>query len=187
MTDRARFFVGYRSQWGRIRSTKTVAGIEAVLDACEAWGLLLEQTAYTLASCKHESAHTFQPIEERGKGKGRDYGEAVLVYRGKRIAYYGRGLIQISWLSNVARASVALGVDYVNHPELLLTLEHSVRVTMWGLLSGAWHARGFGLGHYINADEVDYVEARRCVNGTDHAPEIAEIARRFEAILREAA
>ena len=35
----------------------------------------LRQAAYMLATAKHETANTFAPIEEYGKGKGLPYGQ----------------------------------------------------------------------------------------------------------------
>ncbi|WP_313025331.1 hypothetical protein [Pseudomonas lopnurensis] len=44
---------------------------------------------------------------------------------------------------------------------------------------------GKKLAHYINASGVDYVEARRIINGADQQQLIADYARRFETILRK--
>ena len=45
---------------------------------------------------------------------------------------------------------------------------------------------GGGLRRYTDHDPPDYVGARRTVNGVDHAGEIAELARQFEAIVEAA-
>ena len=43
---------------------------------------------------------------------------------------------------------------------------------------------GKDLADYIDEDNCDYVEARRIVNGTDRAEQIAGYAEKFEAALR---
>lgn len=50
-----------------------------------------------------------------------------LLYKG----YWGRGLIQLTWLSNYAAASNGLGVDFIARPELLKEPE-------WAAMSAAW-------------------------------------------------
>ena len=43
---------------------------------------------------------------------------------------------------------------------------------------------GKKLGDYINDSKTDYANARRIINGLDHAEPIAEAAIKLEAILR---
>ena len=50
----------------------------------------LRQTAYMLATAKHETANTFAPIEEYGKGKGLPYGKPD---RKTGLVYFGRGYV----------------------------------------------------------------------------------------------
>lgn len=45
--------------------------------------------------------------------------------------FLGRGGIQLTGRANYARASVDLGVDLVNHPELAATPEYRYRVAAW--------------------------------------------------------
>src|SRR5205085_1536069 len=42
---------------------------------------------------------------------------------------------------------------------------------------------GKSLGNYINSTTTDYYDARRIVNGTDHAQDIADAATKLEGIL----
>lgn len=50
-----------------------------------------------------------------------------LLYQG----YWGRGLIQLTWLKNYQAASKALGFDYVNSPNLLSEPMHAALSAGW--------------------------------------------------------
>lgn len=54
---------------------------------------------------------------------------------------------------------------------------------IWGMKAGVF--TGHKLAGYINASGVDYVHARRIINGSDQQNLIASYAEKFEAILRE--
>src|SRR5689334_1254801 len=69
---------------------KQVEGMEAIFDEWEKQALTdTRWLAYILATAFHETARTMQPIEEFGKGKGRDYGKKLKMGGGpgKRIPY----------------------------------------------------------------------------------------------------
>ena len=96
--DRKRFFDGYRAEFRRL-SQSQVNALEDLLRFIEAdEGLTdVRQIAYVLATILHETAATFLPIEEYGKGKGRVYGKKDPV---TGHAYFGRGLVQLTWKKN---------------------------------------------------------------------------------------
>lgn len=50
-----------------------------------------------------------------------------LLYQG----YWGRGLIQLTWLKNYQAAKQSLGFDYVLHPELVLEPMHAALTAGW--------------------------------------------------------
>lgn len=144
------------------------------------------QAAYMLATVWHETASTMLPIEEYGKGKGRKYGQHYdidgSIYSGLDHIYYGRGYVQLTWLSNYLLAKNKLGVDFVNHPEYALQKEYAVKILITGMKEG-WFT-GKRLNHYIDQSKKDYVNARRIINGTDKAQKIANEASIFESALR---
>lgn len=144
------------------------------------------QAAYMLATTWHETATTMLPIEEYGKGKGRKYGQKYdmdgSIYKGLDHIYYGRGYVQLTWLSNYAFARNKLGIDFVNHPEYALQREHAVKILITGMKEG-WFT-GRKLSDYINQSKKDYINARRIINGTDKAKLIASYADIFEKALR---
>lgn len=144
------------------------------------------QAAYMLATVWHETAHTMLPIEEYGKGKGRKYGQKYdmdgSIYKGLDHIYYGRGYVQITWISNYVFAKNKLGIDFVNHPEYALQKEHAVKILITGMKEG-WFT-GRKLSDYLHQSKKDYVNARRIINGTDKAQKIAKEAEIFEKALR---
>jgi putative chitinase len=140
----------------------------------------VQDTAYVLATAYHETAR-FKYMEEIGEGDGRDYGEPLLLIRGKLAKYHGRGFVQLTWLANYAKMSGYLGIDLVNEPDKAKDPTIAAKVIWEGMIRG--HFTGKNLADYINGDEVDYVGARRIVNGTDKAEMIAGYARTFEDAL----
>lgn len=70
--------------------------------------------------------------------------------------YWGRGLIQLTWLDNYKKASDALGRDYVNHPELVKEPSDASLTAAW-----FWHDKGCN----AMADACDMTGITRKVNG----------------------
>lgn len=77
----------------------------------------ITEFAYMLATTKHETAHTFRPIAEYGKGKGLKYGAEITVTHTdaakktttQKNVYYGRGYVQLTWGYNYQRIDEKLG------------------------------------------------------------------------------
>jgi hypothetical protein len=156
-----------------------------------------EWAAYILATAYHETMFSFKPKSEAGKGQGYKYakvfdvtdvngvrGEAGLMYQN---VYYGRGYVQITWDFNYKHLGDVLGIEdnlYVN-PDLALDPDIAYQITSIGMRQGSFTSKK--LSDYINDNKVDYVNARRIINGTDHATKIAEYAQSIECLLRLAA
>lgn len=144
--------------------------------------------AYMLATALRETAGTFQPIEEYGRGAGRPYGECARYVdctggvHGH--AYYGRGYVQLTWQANYLSCGRALGLGerLAVEPELALDPAISYRVMSHGMRNGLFTGRK--LAEFIAGPSCDYVHARRIVNGLDAADEIAANAVLFERMLR---
>lgn len=145
--------------------------------------MVIEKSAYIFGTVYHETASTMAPIEEYGKGYGKDY-----------YPWYGRGHVQLTWESNYKKQQAKLGkLDYVkehNIPyrvhadkKLAMVPETSALICVLGMRDGDF--TGKGLSSYIKPGSVDYVNARRIVNGTDRADLIAGYAVKFEAAVRE--
>ena len=154
----------------------TQAGtMAAIRYECQSQGLdLPAQIAYVLATAQWETAGTFKPLEEYGKGRGRPYGNPD-PNTGK--TYYGRGFVQLTWKGNYQKYSKILNVDLVHNPELACNPNVALFVLVHGFRTGAF--TGKRLTDYINSQKCDFINARRCINGLDKAQAIAAIARGY--------
>jgi hypothetical protein len=146
----------------------------------------LRWLAYMLATVFHECAGKMWPIEEYGKGSGRDYGQPD-PETGQ--TYYGRGFVQLTWKENYDRASAALALiddrDLVQHPQLALDSLIAARVLFRGCAEG-WFT-GARLGTYFNVDTDDPINARRIINGNDQDTLIASYHAEFLIALEKSA
>ena len=183
--DRGIFFIQIRSLFGRM-SQSQVEGLNSLLDAVG--GCLINEAAYMLATAYHETAHTMQPIEEYGKGRGRDYGKRLKMsrkpYSDTLPIYYGRGYVQLTWYENYDKAGRLLRLDLLRQPELALQADVAAKIMREGMFDG-WFT-GKKLGEYIGLRTAEYVSARRIINGMDKAQFIAGYAVVFELALRKA-
>jgi hypothetical protein len=123
--------------------------------------------AYMLATVYKECATRMWPTTE--------YGSQEYLQGKPYWPYIGRGFVQLTHEGNYRNASAALSLiddrDLVAHPEVALDSLISARVMFRGMAEG-WFT-GKKLGHYFNQDIDDPVNARRIINGTDCAEEIA--------------
>lgn len=128
--DRKTFFDGYRAKFGKL-DQQQVRGLDRLLSGIEQDPHIkdIRWAAYMLATVKHETAHTFQPIHEYG-------GKAYFVKRyggqtrkGKELGndtpdegyyYAGKGDVQTTGESNYEKAEIALRREY---PELVAEFE----------------------------------------------------------------
>lgn len=178
MYNRKTFFDGYRAAFGKLNKTQ-VDGLEFLLGRMEQ-SLSIPPTAYLLATVKHETADTFQPIYERGsKAYFNKYdGRTSLGNNqpGDGYRFRGRGYVQITGRKNYTKFGVA------DNPDAALEPATAYDILLSGSASGTF--TGKKLGDYINANKTDYRNARRVINGLDKADLIADYARKFELILR---
>lgn len=146
--------------------------------AAKKHALTIPQEAYVLATAYWETARTMQPVEEAYY-----LGSKAAAYRRKLRYYpwYGRGFVQLTWEANYRKAGQKIGVDLIANPALALDPDHAAEILVLGSKEG-WFT-GKGLSRYIG-EKVDYVNARRIINGTDKAKEIAAIAGEYEATIR---
>ena len=182
MIDRKHFFQTARQLlFGGSLTQDQVDGMEAILYEWDIRQLpRLEWLAYMLATTQWETASTMQPIREYGRGKGRKYGRKDAA---TGHAYYGRGFVQLTWADNYKRAGREIGQDFYRNPDLVMELKHATKILFDGMIDG-WFT-GKKLSDYIRSAKVDYVGARRIINGTDKARQIAGIAKKFRAALKD--
>jgi len=149
--------------------------IDKIVDECDKQGLVLdEQKAYVLATVKWETGHTFQSVKE-SYWKTEAWRKRNLRY----FPYYGRGMVQLTHKYNYEKFGKLLGIDLVNYPDKALDTETSIFILVYGFKHGSFTGRE--LERYINVEQTDFYNARRCINGLDQAEKIAEIAEEFLA------
>jgi hypothetical protein len=186
--DTGIFFDLYELGYGKL-AAKPREGLAFLLEAINKDTDITDVrwAAYMLATVKHECAHTWQPIEEYGKGAGRPYGVAVEVKdsAGKKYmnTYYGRGYVQLTWKDNYSTIGKQLGLgdDLVIHPEKALERETAYAIMSHGMRKGSF--TGKSLGDYIKDATCDYKNARRIINGLDQWERIKGYAERFQTML----
>lgn len=179
--DREKLFAEIRSRLFKRLRQEQVAGIEFLISKIETVDFdCLEQAAYLMATVQHETAGTFQPVKER-----RERANSPRRANQDRYwlsGYYGRGYVQITWKRNYERAGREIGVDLVGDPDLALRPDVAFQILYRGMMSGWFTSKK--LSDYINSSRVDFVQARRVVNGLDRAQDIAALAERWHQILR---
>ena len=168
MYNREYFFHNYRNYFGKINQSQ-VDGLEFLLSKFDNENFSAEQVAYMLATVKHETAHTFQPIQERG---GYNYFKYLIGKLGIRNLieankFKGRGYIMITGRTNFEKFSLIMGIDFITNPELVREPENAYKIMIYGFVNGTF--TGKKITDYINENECDFYNARRCINGLDKA------------------
>jgi|SRR5262245_37314323 len=132
--------------------------------------------AYILATTYHETAATFQPIAEYGKGSGKPYGQPAGPYGQK---YYGRGYVQLTWYDNYKAqdAKLKLNQALVKNADLALDPDIALQVILGGMYDGDF--TGKKLGQFFTQDDTNWYDARTIVNGHDQASLIAGYGEKF--------
>ena len=159
------------------------------------------QIRYVLATVQHETNGTFQPIREAywvrnklirryGKAQGsirfENWGRRHFKTTKSKVSYYpyyGRGYVQLTWKRNYAKFTDILidqgyeGCDLVKYPDQALNHNIAAFILVYGMIHGTFTGRK--LSDYINDYKVDYIGARRIINGRDKAMHIASLAERI--------
>jgi len=138
---------------------------------CVLQGIVNEaQIAYVIATAEWETNHTCRPVRE-AYWLSEDWRKKHLRY----YPYYGRGYVQLTWETNYKKFGKLLGIDLVNNPDRALEPEHAVKILVIGMRDGLF--TGMSLDDCTDSEgTVDYVKARRIINGTDKDEVIASMA-----------
>jgi len=125
----------------------------------------LRYLAYPLATTYHETGKAMQPIEEYGKGSGKDYGKPDPT---TGQTYYGRGYVQLTWADNYKRADKELELSGDKScywtAKNALDPELAAAIMFEGMEQG-WFRSGQTLGKYFNDLTDDPYGAREIING----------------------
>lgn len=166
-------------------STAQFDGIQKKLAAMGEAGWPIAWAAYALATSYWETNKQMQPVREAyflGEQAGERHRKTVRYY-----PWYGRGDVQLTWDYNYRWADKALGLDgqLIANPDLALDPAISARIMVEGMAEGAF--TGKKLADYLPAAGSALIEqftqARRIINGTDKAAEVAKVAATFQSAL----
>lgn len=197
------FYDAVRPLFGGRLSQIQVDGLRKIINYADKWGYSKENTGYILGTIKHETADWMVPIREGASRHGPDYTDAQSKRAVKSIfdkgiisfnyakpkgpfnqSYYGRGLVQITLMSNYKKFEDKLNEPLLSNPDLALEWSIALDIVFLGLRDGDF--TGKKLGDYQFPDE--YKQARVMVNsdgakkwgGTDRIDErIARWSRQF--------
>ena len=189
MFDRAKFFAGIRNSPfpGKLKQSQ-VDGCSFLLNEFFGRGLTdYRCLAYILATVFWECDQTMQPIKEGG---GLKYLKSKRYY-----PWYGRGYVQLTWQANYKRMQELLGpklpnMDLIKRPDDALNPLYATAILFEGMCraeSFKGDFTGKSLEDYFTPTKTDWIGARRIINGTDRAVEIAGIAKQFYADIMQAA
>ena len=196
--DRKHFFDTLQANFSATKKQSVVDGLTDVLNYWDEYTkkyiIGRRQLAYMFATLFWETAKTCQPISEYG-GDQRFYDlydiggkNPKLAKRlgninpGDGVKYKGRGYVQLTGRTNYAKMGKIVGADLENHPDLALEKQNALSILFNGMRVGFF--TGKKLDDYFNSATTDYVNARRIINGTDKANEIADIAKIFFSALK---
>lgn len=204
MDNKPAFFAAVRSAlFGGKLTTEQVKGMEAIIDGFYRQGLTDKRwLAYMLGTAFHETGKTMAGVTENlnysALGLQRTFGRyfspaeiplyarkpekiANRVYAnrmgngdeasGMGFRYLGRGLVQLTGFDNYKTYGLQ------NNPDQALELGTAVRIMITGMTTGAF--TGKKLSDYFSGEKADWLGARKIINGTDRAADIAEIAKKF--------
>jgi putative chitinase len=183
---------------------KQVAGLDLLLTTWEHLyreRMPATQLAYVFGTTYHETAATMQPVKEYGSV---DYFTRMYDITGSRPAlarslgnttpgdgarYAGRGFVQLTGKANYRKATEKLAplgatVDLVAKPDDAMLPDVAALVLFEGMEEG-WFT-GVKLddtvdGNVDGDEHADFIRARRIINGTDRAEQIARYADVFLA------
>lgn len=204
MNSEAKFYDMLRAgnMLGPQLSPSEVSGLSAILTAMQ--GAPLAWTAYALATAYLETGHTMQPVKEANwlsddaahryfmrmyditgnrPEKARELGN---LEPGDGAKYCGRGFPQVTGGKNYRLAAQVFGIPFDIKPDLMLDAEPAAKVMAHFMKRGLFTGKSFGdyLPSAGPASLAQFIGARRIINGTDRAADIAAYAMQFQRALQ---
>ena len=199
MINRKFFFDYVRSHLfaGKL-AAKQVAGMNFILDVWEASHADKDDRwlAYALGTTFHETAFTMQPIKEFGGDayfrkrydiNGSKPSVAKMLGNtkpGDGVMFHGRGYVQLTGRRNYTLMQKAFGGDLTSNRQAAdgaLEPKLAAKIMFKGMEEGVFCGKKFK--DYFSGAKEDWVNARRMINGLDHAAKIGGYAKDFYAAI----
>lgn len=198
--DRKKFYDSVKANFNISLNQNQVSGFEILLAEGEKRNVNTDWIAYILATAWHETGKTVQPVRETfATSDAQAISRLEAAFKAGRLGsvktpywrdgWFGRGYVQLTWKVNYENMSKWLKVDLVANPSKALDPTIAAQITYEGMIRGMFTAKK--LGDYLDgvdeSDEKDFAEyklARKIINGTDKAADIANYALKFEKALR---
>lgn len=189
----AALFDAMRPMFGGSLTQDQVNGLLVILEAWKKVGSgKLRDLAYILATAKHETGDTLQPVRETKAptdAKAKEWltkawkagklGQVKTPYW--NTGFFGRGYVQLTHEANYRKAGEKLGLDLVSDPSKAMIPEIAALILIRGMQE-AWFT-----GKKLSDFPHDFVSSRAVVNGSDRAALIAGYAYGFLQALERAA
>lgn len=180
--DKPFFDAVRQTLYGGSLNAEQVTGLNAIGAAWRKYGDGDKaKLAYIMATAHHETGgfkwlrEIWGPTPAQKRYEGRaDLGNTI---PGDGKKFMGRGYVQLTGRRNYADWAKRLGIDIVASPDLVMTPDIAARILVEGSMKGTF--TGKKLGDYFNETEVDPLDARRVINGTDKAALIHGYYRQF--------
>jgi putative chitinase len=198
--DHDRFFADFPTRTGLQLTPARRTALDGLLTqlAQDPGFTMLEELAYVLATIQWETGRTFVPCKEIRADATKNPKLWATQNKYWPSGFYGRGYVQITWQKNYQLAGQKLSGQtftvngtprlvtantFTTAPDLVLDPAIAYAILSHGMRDG-WFT-GKKLSDYLKPGATpDYVNARRIVNGTDRAADIAAIATSMEQLLR---
>lgn len=178
--DRKAFFDAIRREpFGGVMKQSQVDGVNFILDCWDADPKLIDPRwlAYALATTFHETDRTMRPIEEYASGEAyegrQDLGN---IHRGDGRKYKGRGYVQLTGRGNYTRYGIA------DNPDAALEPARAAAIMFDGMVKGTFTGKRL-VDYFPPGGPPDWQGARRIINGTDRAADIAGYAKAFHGAI----